>query len=287
MARIKTAATIAAATLFLTQFGALAAQKASSRPKPATAAAAWTPMAFDPSQQSLPPNFAGVDRKKFLRLFESKVESIKKDEYETTEQFQARLSNAGGLLAPISTEALYAFQIEELKLRYDADKQEFVVDNYYSCAKTSDFGESKGWVTCKLGPVIREFSSYVGSNAYGASMKVDKVFGKDLAIAVKPESSFLATSGFEHSQYSSRYSWKTAFSMPLDQARALKGLEIRALVVGRVSAAKLVEGQALLVDPKIDSPRDVFVLQPAIPFEPLKIIYYAAQTGEILNSQSL
>jgi len=62
-------------------------------------------------------------------------------------------------------------------------------------------------------------------------------------------------------------------------------MKIAVLFVGRITDAKIVEGRGTLIEPKIDSPTDIFIMEEAVPFELKKVIYYVIQTGEILGQR--
>ena len=308
----------ATVVMFSLNFSAHAAQKSSNKPSARASAERYEPEVFDPDQQELPPNYSGLDRQKFLALFESRAKNIKKDEFETNDQFTERVMNPGDSLSPISTDALYAFQIKDLKLKYDADKQEYVVDSVYMCRKLSYSltGEKRiqGLVTCEVGPATRNVSQYRGTNAFGVSANVKQLTGRTLVFAIRANSPFMSSSAFKpkplpetpgESEMSERirerlkayrarvpdpgsrefFRWEKAFLLPLEKARTLKGLNIRALLLGQVSDARMLRAPSFIMEPTIDSPTGFFEEHPAIPFDVKQLIYYVVETGEILNSQ--
>src|SRR5665647_1074773 len=91
----------------------------------------WEPTAFVEDGERLPPNYSGLDPEKFLHMFKSKLESPKKGEFETSEQYEQRTVNKEALLAPINTSSLYAFRVETLMFsEYDADTLTYKPTHY-------------------------------------------------------------------------------------------------------------------------------------------------------------
>ena len=86
----------------------------------------WTPTPFDLSTR-LPERFSGTDPLRFYRLFAEKMRALKKGQFETTEEFNRRTADKDLLLQPLSIRSLYAFRVSNVKFRYDADKQVFLV----------------------------------------------------------------------------------------------------------------------------------------------------------------
>lgn len=243
----------------------------------------WEPTAFTLDADRLPPNYSGIDAVKFYEMFKSKVENIKKGEFETSKEFAKRTANKDLLLSPINTSDFYAFQIPIIRMEYDADAQAY--DYYYSCEETYSFGNSKNWVTCRVAHIERMEDTYVGSNAFGTSRTVERRRGHDFAVAIPKGSVVLRTAFSKDRDLSEYYKLRDRLRVPLEKARNLKDMNIALLFIGRVMDAKIIEGRSDLREPKIDDPlgpRDIYITQDAVPFELKKIVYYVVQTGEIL-----
>jgi hypothetical protein len=253
-------------------------------PAPKTVVKPWEPTAFGQDVDRLPPNYPGLDPVKFFEMFKSKVGSLKKGEFETSEEFAQRTADKDALLAPINTTYVYAFRISNIPIKYDADAQTYVIGGRfgYSCKETYSFGKFKDWVTCKVSPISRDNDTYVGSNAYGASRTVERTRGRDFAVAIAKGSAVLSTAFTQERYFKDDYSFQDRLPVPLEKARDLKDMKVSVLFVGRITDAKIIEGRGTLIEPKVDSPTDLFIMEEAVPFELKKIIYYVIQTGEIL-----
>lgn len=257
-------------------------KKADEIPVAASVVKPWEPTPFNLDTDRLPPNYLGLDPVMFFQMFKSKVENSKKGEFETSKEFSKRTANKDLLLSPIRTSDLYAFTLNPY-INYSADTQTYRID--YSCEGKFPIEKDKNWVTCKVAPIEEVKSTYVGSNAFGAgSRTVESTRGHDFAIAIPKGSVALRASFSKDRNISIRYELRERFRVPLEKARNLKDMKLALLFIGRVTDAKIIEGQTLIIKPKIDDaiPMDVFVTEDAVPFEIKKIVFYVVQTGEIL-----
>lgn len=240
----------------------------------------WKPTAFVQKGERLPVGYTGIDPIKFYLMFKSKVDKIKKGEFETSEEFAQRTANKDALLTPINTSNLYAFRIDNINTKYNADTQVFEID--FHCGKEGSFlfNDSGHWVTCTVAHFSSQTDIYTGSNAYGASVKVKRYRGKSFSLAISEDNSLLKTTlSFEYDNYHDK------LSIPLNKARNLKNTKVAVLFVGQVIDAKIEKARGLIIEPTINKPEDTFVTNEAIPFDLQKIIYYVIQTGEILDQK--
>lgn len=260
-----------------------------SAPAPAPVAVKpWEPTAFGSGDTQLPSNYQGLDPLKFFEMFKSKVGNLKKGEYETSEEFAQRTTNKDAQLSPISTSDLYAFRIDNIQIKYDADAQTYLIGGQYgySCRETYSSGKFKGWVTCKVAPTRRDKDTYTGTNAYGASVTVERTRGHDFSLAIV-RGSPLFSAAFSPDRYlTDQYTFQDRLPVPIEKARDLKDMKVAVLFVGRVIDAKIVEGRGALVRPKFDLPSDLFIMEEAVPFDLRKVVYYVIQTGEILGQRT-
>lgn len=243
----------------------------------------WEPTAFTLDTDRLPPNYSGLDPVKFYEMFKSKVDNIKKGEFETAKEFAQRTANKDLLLSPINTSDLYAFRMSGANIEYDADAQTYRIE--YSCEQAYSLGVPTKWVTCEVDSISRKRDTYAGSNAFGAgSCIVERTRGHDFAVAIPKGNVVLRTAFSKDRDRPYVYKFRYKLSVPLEKARNLKNMELAFLFIGRVTDAKIIEGAGALVKPKIDDtiPVDIFITQDAVPFEIKKIVFYVVQTGEIL-----
>lgn len=213
---------------FMIASTALAAEKPQTKnkvaaPAPKAIAKPWAPTAFVQAIERLPAGYAGLDPIKFFEMFESKVASLEKCEFETSDDYRKRTASTDAILAPINTSDLYAFQIA-LDSKYDADAQVYEFGRKTgSCPEQSS--EQSGiyelWAICKVANISRENDTYVGSNAYGASRTINRERVLDFALAIRQDSPMLdevlvrrtiGDGDFE-------YEYQGKLSIPLEKAR--------------------------------------------------------------------
>ena len=193
-------------------------------PAPVRVIKLGAPAEFPRERDRLPRSYTGVDTIRFAKMFKARIESVKKGEFETSEEFTKRIANTDVLLAPIKTSVLYAFRIEDIDVDYDADRQAYRFGGY-SCNETSSTGTSKDWVTCKVAPIIRKQETYVGSNIYGASRRVEGKEGLDFALAFPKDSAVLSALFTLERGYGNRYEFSDKVALPLETAR--RGCPVR------------------------------------------------------------
>ena len=271
-----------------------AAGKNSKKKKTKQVAATWIPVAFDETVERLPAGYKGLDSKQFYKMFSEKTDKLRKGEFENSEQFAIRTANKIDQIAPINTVDLYAFSISafnnsEFNInakrieRYDADAQAYILGvGFYTCKS----GYSKD-ITCQVGHINFEYETYVGGNAFGASVEVTRSRSTVFSLAIQNDSTFSKTM-FSSKEVGGidRYYFIDKIPISSDKARSLKDKHISVLFVGRVTGAEMVSGRGFSQSASIDSPSDIFISEAAVPFEIKKIIYYVFETGEIVHQRS-
>lgn len=117
---------------------------------------------FDPAAKSLPPRFAGAD---FPALYR-RLAIAPKDEFETTQQYESRAKQ-------VAT-GVSAFRVPDPSIAYNADDARFTITIYKSTLRTRRAIDIDHELL-----VVHEKSEktgrYVGSNAFGVEMAVEKV----------------------------------------------------------------------------------------------------------------
>lgn len=247
----------------------------------------WAPMQYDDTGTGFAAGYQGTDPKRFHQLFKERIEALKKGEFETSEEFSRRTEDADVILAPISTQKDYAFRVQEIEPKYDADTQTYQFRGSvgdYSCGPAGLIGKDRSTFVCKVATVVMISDKYTGSNAYGASRVVNRIRGTALAIAIQNTSN-VSGNVFDYPDGNGSIRLVDTLPMPLERAKTLKG-DIGLLFIGNITSPRWVEGKALLVEPKVDHPSDIFFTTDALPFNLKKVVYYSLKTGEILAQRS-
>lgn len=266
---------------------AQAADKKDTRPSsemPLKRAVSWTPEIYSEDATSLPRKYMGTNGKKMHALLKSSLTSLKKGEFETTSAFEARTADKEALIAPLNYKDLYAFSVElgYSKLKYDADTQEYLVAEGFTCGKPPIRGEREGWMNCRVETVWSKSDTYVGANVFGVSNEIKRFRGHDFSISIYKRQRGMNLDDLFSIGDSNRMYLIDRISVPIEKAVTLKGKNIRALIVGRLLEARLIEDVKYVWRPTISSPSDMLVTEDAVPFAVSKIVYYVYETGEIL-----
>ena len=242
----------------------------------------WLPVAFSQENDNLPVNYLGTNPKLFLEMFKSKVDNLKKGEFETSEEFAKRLDNKDKLLAPINTHDLYAFLIKRIDFSYDADTQSYKGKNY-SCEIKS------ARAMCDVDIIDQVIDTYVGSNAFGAAFTVDRrrthVFGLSIPSTNPVIGLSTVRTDVGGAERFSEYNYHI-LPIPIDKAKYLKDnkMQIGVLFVGRVIDTAVVS-ESGSITPTSGRPFDYARLTEGVPFDVKKVIYYVVQSGEILEKK--
>jgi hypothetical protein len=259
---------------------ALSACNQHQGPNPAASQAAaapvapkpWEPIPYDDKATVLP-GLPGNDAQKFFSLFKERTTAAAKGEFETTEQFKARIANADSILAPLSVTKKYGF-FTRGRLEYDADKQLFKSFSGEWCSNGYPFDDL---ISCQLGSYTETQDNYVGSNAFGATATVDRERGEDYYLLFSRKSkSARALKDKEN------YFLPIKCPVPVEKAKQVKDT-ISVLVVGRIEKPEWVRGLARIEDATVQNPREAYYQSYGIPFALTEIVCYVRTTGEILH----
>lgn len=227
-----------------------------------------------------------------------KLTGSKKGEFESTADYNARkaASLTAKFLDDSSVEDIFAFSVPVQKGGKHSDglRYEFNADtgdvNLYALPKSSKYlslngigapdyqtnrRESRGLDQFTLSTKRESQSTYQGSNAYGATVTVEKTSMSSAGIAAN-RISFLK---FERDLY---YANPTAASQfKLDNSQAAAELPaLKALIVMKLSDPYVVYNFAHK-EPKRDSPTDISMQEKYLTGDVLGIVFYSGRTGEI------
>lgn len=245
----------------------------------------------------LDPEYAGMPVAK-LRTAIGKWESVKKGEFESTSDFNARKAAAlsDKFLGDSSIEDTFAFVFRVasyqkfsngLKYNFNADTSEvrlFVLPKTRKPKRISlpyyPYYEFSGSPSSEMDELdidakVDSASTYQGSNAYGAMANVDKSWITKLGILANPIP-------FLNSKRASNYPNPVADAQfNLENTKAAKELPVlKALII-----VKLIEPYGVFdivrFSPTLDDPTDISVSSWYLTSDVLGIVFYSGLTGEI------
>lgn len=243
------------------------------------------------------PGYVGFPAADVIEAVE-KLTGAKKGEFESTADYNARRDAAlsAKFLDNASVNDIYAFVVpvpkggkyrDGLGYEFDADTGDVKL---YALPKSSEYlslngigapdyqtnrRESKGLDQFRLSTKIESNSTYQGSNAYGATVTVEKTSMSSAGIAANriPFLSFKRDIVYANPTVSAQFK--------LDNSRASAELPaMKALIVMRLSAPYVVYNFTHK-EPKRDSPTDISMQEKFLAGDVLGIVYYSGQTGEI------
>ena len=145
---------------------------------------------FDMSTERIPVPFLGHDIEQVYNAFDRRKKAERKDEFETTDQYQKRLSgqSAEPLFGSVGPDAVLAFVVSPSS-QYDADSRTLTVS-----LKTSPVLQSFQIDTSRLGVRIKRgettIQKSIGQNAYGAKIEIEETYIKGFWLAIHNQLSF-------------------------------------------------------------------------------------------------
>jgi hypothetical protein len=243
------------------------------------------------------PGYVGFPTEEVIEAVE-KLTGAKKGEFESTADYNARRDAAlsAKFLDNASVDDVFAFVVPVSKggkysngLRYDFDADTSDV-KLYALPESSKYlslngigapdyqtnrRESKGLDQFALSTKITSNSTYQGSNAYGATVTVEKTSMSRAGIAAN-RIPFL---GFERDIAYANPTVSAQFK--LENSRAAAELPVmKALIVMKLSAPFVVYNFRSK-EPKRDSPTEILTQEKFLTGDVLGIVYYSGKTGEI------
>jgi CRISPR/Cas system type I-B associated protein Csh2 (Cas7 group RAMP superfamily) len=235
---------------------------------------------FDMAITRLPSNYKGVDYKKFMALYSSKLKTLEKQEFETTNEYESRISNINLVIDPISLDKKYAFKLPEQTFKYDADSESYALGDFgnYSCSPYAN-----QYMTCPIGYIVKKEEEYRGGNAYGASAIISKTSGTRFVLSIPTDNPVFTNNFTQITRYQTK-NLELSIKVPVEvnKAKKIKNKKIGTIFVGSLVEAVKTKGSGDYSNATIDWPYAYYVDEVGIPFNLEKIIVYLEESGEIL-----
>jgi hypothetical protein len=269
----------------------------------------YSTQSFDLSLSSLPNNFRGHNAIDIYKALEKRNATSTKGEFETTEAYRRRMESETNeiLLGSLTRHSVFAFVIERLESEYDADRQILRVKAELSRVREGvTLRENEKDLLWKI--IDRDRSSYIGTNAYGAKVKVDRNDSDFYEIAFANYSQFPVIRYLDKFQQQleddekklsekyglpppQRYTLtddrETAFAadLTMDAPMAMKAKNnLRLLLVCRLTTPNTIEG-GMYDKPTIDRPHEYFIKNYDLNTELLELWFFDFPTGQVYAKQ--
>lgn len=236
---------------------------------------------FDPTQAKLGKDFAGHNIVDVFTSIKASPSLEEKSEFESTAAFESRRAafSAQLLFGSVTPNDYLAFVPDERfsspEFTYDADSQQMTVSLE---GRREEFIMEKGNPTLdvlQIESVVMERRDYMGSNAFGATVKVHEVFFQDYGVAFRPDNWLFRSS--------EGYTRKFEYSIPMlpDEARAWKA-EGKLLLVCKLESPWM-HHSAHGHDPTIDDPNETLVDENDIQVVPTALWVFNGRSGDVVR----
>jgi PDZ domain len=240
---------------------------------------------LDLGQTNLGADFVGHDITAVFETIRNSPALKEKSEFESTSAFQRRRSGFSDqpLFANVTPTGFFAFVVEGVvyapQFKYDADAQMLAVA---LSAQTVSFTMDKDKPTLD-GVRIRRINidrdSYIGSNAYGAKIKVDRTYASEFGVAFNQGNWLFRTA----ERYSlQQFSYLLAIGP--DEAKALKA-DLKLLLVCRLTDPWF-RHSAHGHDPTVTEPYETLVDENYLQISPEQVWIFNSRTGEVVRKLS-
>jgi len=133
-----------------------------------------------------PTKFSASNIPEFTRRYFSEAEVfLKKDEFETTAEYEKRIAQ-GFKLKSLDSNKIYAFELDSTGVDYDVDTAQYKIRmggvGVGDILEHDSYLNRDNYNTLRVGKIYRKTGSYVGSNAYGLKVKIQELEGEDFYI---------------------------------------------------------------------------------------------------------
>lgn len=141
---------------------------------------------FKLSYEKLPKSYNGHDPYEFYYALSSRQNALKKGDYETTAEYNSRIIDLNNkpILAGYRNDTKFAFVVKPDKNIYSADTKKLTLGKMGYNVNINN-RQSSDIAGVLIKNLAFEKSHYLGTNAYGVSIDVEKVDRQDLVLALK------------------------------------------------------------------------------------------------------
>jgi hypothetical protein len=242
----------------------------------------WLLGPFDVTVLSLGSSFKGHDVAAVFEAVRNSPSLKEKSEFETTPESESRQAgfSARPLFASVTPTGNVAFVVESTALaplsKYDADSRVLTV---VLSGATKRFVLEKEDTTLldsvTVRVIVRDRNSYIGTNAFGANVKVDRTYKEELGGVFAQGNWLFGPPGDPAREM--RY----LLEMAPDEAKVLKP-DIKLLLVCHL-AAPWFHHSAHGHDPTIDEPYETLIAEHYLQILPEQLWVFNSRTGDVIK----
>lgn len=237
---------------------------------------------IDPSIKQLPRNYEGADPQILYEALEKRSKENVKGEFETTEAFKTRVAReeTRPLTGSITRDGLIPLAVskesdifDKVTSLYDADKNELAISIEMDSAiigVQADLDKR----SLPLRYVFRPSSFYIGQNAYGARVKIEKRYTYIFALLLENFRDFLTSPSRSYKDVRT-----VRLNMTPIEALAAKPV-LRVLVLARLREPYFRQGFTRH-EPTVLEPKDTLSIYQYLVADATEFWFYNYATGEI------
>jgi hypothetical protein len=232
-------------------------------------------VAFDMNTERIPIPYLGHDIEQVYNAFKRSQKDERKDEFETTDQYQKRLSGQSSepLFGSVGPDAILAFGVTPSS-QYDADSQTLTISLMASSVlKSVQIDSSRLGVKIKRGQTTKHKS--IGQNAYGAKVEIEETYAQGFELAIHNHRNF------ETEKNLTGYNFVQRINMGPTEAKSLK-YKIAALILAKTTTPNISYG-ASLSKATFNNPTEFFHQTFYVDVDLLEIWIYDKRTGELIT----
>lgn len=233
--------------------------------------------ALYPMDSFNPNKFTASNIKEFVKRYSSEADIVlKKGEFETTVDYQARLAK-GFKTKSLDSEKIYAFKMDSVSFKYDPDKAEYNVSVDDTTTNGRLFGSHLLGTdirnNLRIGKLSRTSDRYKASNAYGKIANVIRIRGKDFYI--------YSLEGFRNVNHSD-----LRFPTDIEVAKKNSSCNKQVYVFAKLNTKTHKNSSsefAAIETPRIGSPLDIQVMKYTVPMDIVGMVLRCS-TGTVLSA---
>lgn len=236
----------------------------------------WEPTPFDPTSETAALNDLG----EFYAGFKSNADAQAKGEFETTPQYEERMSDLSSALGPFSSEAVYALTPQQYyPFTYNADRQVFHPRSGNTYCIDLEFKYTHKGVECRIGEVVDVQRDFEGRNAFGTSARVSSEEGRELYLLLPSRSKAFSDKRDPTFKY-----MLGICPVPLEQAKTLSGQVDMAYLV-RLTGSEMVYGGTEYKDATVASPIERRLERQGLPVDVVGFVCYNTRNSAVLHQE--
>lgn len=235
------------------------------------------------SLEQLPERYRGVDPEVLYKLLDERTKQVEKDEFETSEAFERRRAavRQAAIVGNLTERSLFAFMLagggtssvlDKVRSVYNADRGEMETSIEIATPVVGvTIDSTRRAATLKH--VMQPSTSYIGQNAYGAKVEIEKQFTYIYEIIIDNFHLF----PFDLSSY--RTTLPVTIKIDSASARAAKP-SIRVLALSSIARPNLLRG-FLSHKPTVTEPKDSLMAFQHLIVVVQEFWVYNYETGQI------